>query len=162
MNNKILKRMLCASLVAAMMVPMAACGSESEGSGDKEEAMDVTLDQIKLGEDYTDIKADLKFLTHKTDVVDTTFANYITEFQKLYPNINIEYEGITSYADDIATRLTTGDWGDICMVPTSVDKKELSNYFTKLGDKAELAKSYEENMLNNFMYQDVVDRKSVV
>ncbi|KAI4447270.1 hypothetical protein C823_001789 [Eubacterium plexicaudatum ASF492] len=81
MNYKIFKRMLCASLAAAMIVPMAACGSESNDSGDKEEAMDVTLDQIKLGEDYTDIKADLKFLTHKTDVVDTTFANYITEFQ---------------------------------------------------------------------------------
>lgn len=114
------------------------------------------MDQIKLGEDYTDIAADLKFLTHKTDVIDTTFAEYITEFQKLYPNVNIEYEGITAYADDITTRLTTGDWGDICMVPTTVDKKELENYFTKLGDKDTLSQSYEANMLNNYMYQDAV------
>ena len=51
----------------------------------------VTIDQIKLGEDYTDISADLKFLTHKTDIVDTTFKTYVEEFQKLYPNVNIEY-----------------------------------------------------------------------
>lgn len=151
-KNRVLKKMLAVSLAAAMMMPAAGCGQKAV----EKQEMDVTIDQIKLGEDYTDIKADLKFLTHKTDVVDTTFKEYIAEFQKLYPNINIEYEGITAYADDITTRLTTGDWGDICMIPTSVDKNELENYFTKLGDKAELEKIYEGNLLNNYAYQDVV------
>ena len=41
----------------------------------------VTFDQIEVRKDYTDIKADLKFLTHKTD----------EEFQKLYPNVNFKY-----------------------------------------------------------------------
>lgn len=158
MKKKILKRVLAASLAAAMVMPLSACGQkeEKETGGTGEQTMDVTIDQIKLGEDYTDIEANLKFLTHKTDVVDTTFKGYIEEFQKLYPKINIEYEGITNYADDITTRLTTGDWGDICMVPTSVDKNELENYFTKFGDKATLGGIYEENMLNNYTYQDNV------
>lgn len=158
MKKKILKRVLAVSLAAAMAMPLSACGNKGteEAGGEGDQAMDVTIDQIKLGEDYTDIKADLKFLTHKTDVVDTTFKGYIEEFQKLYPDINIEYEGITSYADDIQTRITTGDWGDICMVPMTVDKDELGNYFTKLGDKATLANTYEENMLNNYAYEDNV------
>ena len=155
MKNNVMRRMLSVSLAAAMVVSLSACGPKETEQAEKQE-MDVTLDQIKLGEDYTDIEADLKFLTHKTDVVDTTFKGYIEEFQKLYPNINIEYEGITDYANDITTRLTTGDWGDICMVPTNVDKDELENYFTKLGDKGALAENYEENMLNNFAYQDAV------
>lgn len=128
MKNKIMKRMLAASLAAVMLTSLSACGQKK--AVEKQE-MDVTIDQITLGEDYTDIEADLKFLTHKTDVVDTTFKGYIEEFQKLYPKVNIEYEGITDYANDITTRLTTGDWGDICMVPTTVDKDELGNYFTK-------------------------------
>lgn len=153
MKNKVLKRVLAASLATAMMVSLSACGSKKQV---EKQELDVTLDQITLGEDYTDVEADLKFLTHKTDAVDTTFQGYIEEFQKLYPKINIEYEGITDYANDITTRLTTGDWGDICMVPMTVDKDELENYFTKLGDKAALAGTYEENMLNNYAYQDSV------
>ena len=129
MRKESMKKAFAASLAAAMAVSLTACGSQGKegqnGQGETDQAMDVTMDQIKLGEDYTDISADLKFLTHKTDVIDTTFADYITEFRKIYPNINIEYEGITAYADDITTRLTTGDWGDICMVPTSVDKKDI-------------------------------------
>ena len=53
--------------------------------------IDVTFDLIEVGKDYTDIKADLKFLTHKTDVVDTKFKEYVEEFQKLYPNVNFKY-----------------------------------------------------------------------
>lgn len=154
MKHRILSRTLAASLAAVMAASLSACGGKKTQA--KKQEMDVTIDQITLGEDYTDIQADLKFLTHKTDVIDTTFREYITEFQKLYPNINIEYEGITDYANDITTRLTTGDWGDICMIPTTVDKDELENYFTKLGDKPTLANSYEENMLNNYAYQDSV------
>lgn len=137
----------------AMICSMAACGTK-EKEQEKAE-LDVTIDQIKLGKDYTDIKADLKFLTHKTDVVDTTFKEYVEEFQKLYPNINIEYEGITDYASDITTRLTTGDWGDICMIPTTVDKDELGNYFTKLGDKETLGETYEEKFLEAYSYDGV-------
>ena len=115
-----MKKVLAMVTVAAMTLSLAACGTSGNKGGGGGETVDVTLDQIKLGEDYTDIEADLKFLTHKTDVVDTKFQDYITEFQKMYPNVNIEYEGITNYADDITTRLTTGDWGDICMIPTSI------------------------------------------
>lgn len=147
------KRVLAAAMAVSMAFSLAACG-KSGGDEDKGGAStDVTIDQIKLGEDYTDIKADLKFLTHKTDVVDTKFQEYIEEFQKLYPDINIEYEGITDYANDVTTRLSTGDWGDICMIPTTVDKDELGDYFLSIGDKTTLEETY--ILLDNFSYGDV-------
>ncbi|MBU3877897.1 ABC transporter substrate-binding protein [Faecalicatena sp. AGMB00832] len=152
MKKATLKKAFTVTLSAAMVLSLAACGNSKKEKPEKE-VMDVTIDQIKLGEDYTDLKADLKFLTHKTDVVDTTFKQYIEEFQKLYPNINIEYEGITDYANDITTRLTTGDWGDICMIPTTVDKDELGNYFTKLGDKKALSDIYEGKFLEAYSYE---------
>lgn len=161
MKKKALKKMLAVAASAAMVLSLGACGSDDSGSkneseGEAQGQMDVTIDQIKLGEDYTDVKADLKFLTHKTDIIDSVFADYITEFQKLYPNVNIEYEGITDYANDVPLRLTTGDWGDICMVPTSVDKDELENFFTDFGTKDQLSKIYDERLLNNYAYADHV------
>lgn len=147
------KKMIAASMATVMVMSLAACGGSSGSAAEEKAALDVTIDQIVLGEDYTDIKADLKFLTHKTDVVDTKFKTYIEEFQKLYPNINIEYEGITNYADDITTRLTTGDWGDICMIPVTVDKDELQNYFTPLGSKEALGKIYDESFLESYAYE---------
>lgn len=140
MKNQVVKKLLAVTLAGAMALSMTACG----GGGKKTEKtdIDVTIDQIKLGEDYTDLEADLKFLTHKTDVIDTNFQRYIDEFHKTYPNINIEYEGITDYANDVTTRLSTGDWGDICMVPTTVDLDERENYFTSFGDYDTLSKSY--------------------
>lgn len=141
MKKKIVKKLISTALAASMVVALTACGGSKETEA-KKTNIDVTFDSIKVGEDYTDIKADLKFITHKTDLVDTKFQDYITEFQKEYPNVNIEYEGITNYADDFTTRLTTGDWGDICMVPTTVDKDELGNYFTNFGKQSTLEETY--------------------
>lgn len=150
MKSKVASKVIAASMAAAMVVSMVGCGSSKK----KVEAtkIDVTFDQIEVGKDYTDIEANLKFLTHKTDVVDTKFKEYVEEFQKLYPNVNIEYEGITDYANDVTTRLSTGDWGDICMIPTTVDKDELSNYFTDFGSYKTLSEQY--NYLDNFKYGD--------
>jgi ABC-type glycerol-3-phosphate transport system substrate-binding protein len=146
------KRFLAVVLAGTLTAALAGCNSKEEVKAEKTD-IGVTFNQIKLGE-HTDLKANLKFLTHKTDVVDTMFKVYVSEFQKMYPNINIEYEGITNYADDITTRLTTGDWGDICMIPTTVDKNELKNYFVNLGTMDELSKEY--TMLSNYSYEDNV------
>ena len=139
-----------AALMAA--ASLAACGNSSSetqapagdstgGDAAGDSAADSTadsglptIDQLTLGEDYTDLSADLVVLTHRTDIVDTKFAGYVEEFQKLYPNINIEYQAVTDYAEDMTLRLTTDDWGDICMIPTTIDKAELPNEFVSFGD----------------------------
>lgn len=96
MKKRTVKQMLAVMISATMVLSLTACGGKTEEKKEVE-PLDVTIDQIKLGEDYTDIKADLKFLTHKTDVVDTTFKGYVEEFQNLYPNVNIEYEGMDNF-----------------------------------------------------------------
>ena len=146
------KQLLAIVLAGTLTASLAACNKKVESSADKTGTA-VAFDQVKLGE-HTDLKANLKFLTHKTDIVDTTFKEYVSEFQKMYPNISIEYEGITNYANDITTRLTTGDWGDICMIPVTVDKNELKNYFVTFGNLDEMSKEY--TMLFNYSYDNKV------
>ena len=78
----------------------------------------------------------------------------MAEFQKLYPNITISYEGITDYANDMTTRLTSNDWGDICMIPTTIPLTELGDYFYKLCDLDAINDEY--NFAANRAYgQDV-------
>lgn len=160
-----MKRIISALLITVMVFSLAACGSKNSGNnattptptteGTGETGTDgtdtgtiPTIDSIKLGEDYKDLSASIKVLTHRTDIVDTTFKDYITEFQKLYPNIKVEYEAVTNYADDVTIRLTTGDWGDILMIPTTVDKKELPNLFQSFGTTDAIGANYE--FINNF------------
>lgn len=151
MKRKIWKKLFVSASAAAVVISLAGCGG-GNGKESKKTEVNVTLDQITLGGDYTDISADLKFLTNRTDLVDTTFQDYISEFQEIYPDINVEYEGITSYSGDIVTRLTTGDWGDICMID-KIDKDELENYFTPLGTKESLGTIYDVKFLDNCAYK---------
>ena len=101
-----------------------------------------TFDQLKLGQEYTNLKANIRFKTHRTDIVDTVLAGYIKDFQKMYPNITVSYEGITDYAESMTTRISTPDWGDACMIPTTVPLTELVNYFEPFGQTDVLEKTY--------------------
>lgn len=147
------KKLISLGLVAAMTLSMTACGG---GSKDKKEAAtDVpTIDTLKVGEDYKDLKADIKILTNRTDIVDDVYKGYAEEFQKIYPNIKVTYEGITDYEESLTLRLTNGDWGDICFIPSSADKSEFSDYFQVLGDYDTLNKTY--NFVTEKTYDDKV------
>lgn len=150
-----------ASLMAA--ASLTACGgnndSETKGGDSNtgteanagtESSLPAKITDIKLGEDYTDLTADIKILTHKTDVVDTLFADYVKQFNELYPNITVKYEAVTNYAEDMTMRMTTDDWGDICMIPTTVDKVDYPDKFVSFGPVAELENDY--IMLNKQAY----------
>lgn len=137
------------SLVLCLMMVLSAVSFASA------EATVPTIDQIKLGEDYTDLTANVKWLTHRTDrVLDGTFANYVVEFNKVYPNITVEFDGITDYAQESLTRLTgSHDWGTMLGIP-QVEASEYSEYFTPLGDLETLSGLY--NYADAKAYEGVV------
>lgn len=101
-SKKVLSVGLAAVLAASMIPAVGVFAADEEIP---------TLDQIKVGEDYQDLKASIKVLTNRTDIVDTVYKGYADEFMKMYPNIKVEYEGITDYEQSLELRLTTGDWG---------------------------------------------------
>lgn len=110
-------------------------GATSEGASEVLPTIDsITLSTADTPGDYADLTADIKILTNRTDVVDTTYAAYAEQFHELYPNITVTYEAVTDYEESLTLRLPTGDWGDICFIPTSVAKADLSQYFIPLGD----------------------------
>ena len=128
-----LKKVLALVLATVMTLSMVACGGKEEGDAEGGASGELTYGAITLGEDYTDITTTIKWIHHKTDRQgDGTIANYIAEFNKMYPNITVETEAITDYANDALLRLSTGDWGDVMFIP-AVEKADLSTYFVPFG-----------------------------
>ena len=114
-----------------------------------------TVLPIAVGTDGTDLTASLKILTQRTDLIeDGTFDKYISEFNAIYPNISIKYEGMTDYANDMTTRLTSNDWGDICMVPTTIPLTELGDYFEPLCSVSDIENDY--NFASNRSFDGTV------
>ena len=148
------------SLVLALVMTLAlltACGGGNPGSGSGSGGTDSSLpsyDSLKVGEDYTDITAELRVISHRTDLIDSTFVKYAEEFNKLYPNIKINYEGITNYADDMTTRISSNNWGDICMIPTTIQLPDLGLYFHPLCSLSAIEADY--NFASNRAYDGVV------
>lgn len=156
-----LKKVLALTLAAAMSLSLMACGGATEEAAPAaaeetteevaeetteapaaeetaeatEEAAPTgvpTYSQIKLGEDYTDLTATIKFLHCRTDrEEDGTYAALWAKFNEMYPNITIESEGVTDFAEDALLRLSAGDWGDIMFIP-AIDKADLPTYFQPL------------------------------
>lgn len=144
------KKILSLGLTLCMGMSLVACGSSAETTTEGAKAETTTAvettatetasaettqsgvpsySEITVGEDYTDLTASIKWMHHKTDrEEDGTIAKYIEEFNKVYPNITVQTEGITDYAQTALLRIPTGDWGDIMFIP-AVDKDELSTYF---------------------------------
>ncbi len=151
-----LRKVLALSLAAILTFSLAGCGAK-EGAAAPEtkaetaaattEATETTeaaapaaddgtlaYANIVVGETYTDVTANIKWLTHRTDLIESgAIDSYIASFNKEYPNITVEVEGVTDYAQDSLLRLSAGDWGDIMMIP-QVDKNLLGEYFVSYGD----------------------------
>ena len=141
-------------LLALVMLTglLTACGGG--GGGKEPEYNGPSYDALKVGEDYTDLTAELRVITQRTDLVDNVFAEYVKEFNKLYPNITISYEGITNYQDDMTARLSSSNWGDVCMMPTNILLPDLSMYFHPLCSYDALKDTY--NFASNRMFDNTV------
>ena len=88
------QRVMALVLAGILAAAATACGSTGSTSGKNNDAKPtVAYKDMKVGETETDLKADLKILTNRTDLVDSDFQDYISKFNAIYPNIKITYEG---------------------------------------------------------------------
>ncbi|WP_241976919.1 MULTISPECIES: ABC transporter substrate-binding protein [unclassified Cryobacterium] len=86
---------------------------------------------------------EITVLTNRTDLVDTTFADYAETFEKKYPGTTVKFEALTDYEGDTKIRLNSKDFGDVLLIPSSnVTKDKFANYFEPLGSTEDLAKKY--------------------
>ena len=150
--KKIIALTLVLSILGAVLAGCGQGGAEAEADVPSNAP---AYNELTVGTDYTDLTAEVKFISHRTDLIeDGTFDGYVAEFNKLYPNITINYEGITDYAGDMTTRLTSNNWGDICMIPTTIPLPEIGDYFHPMCDLSAIEAEY--NFADNRAYDGKV------
>lgn len=121
------KQIGAALSAAALALALGACsgGSSGDGGQDGEPSGSIT------------------FLTNRTDLEkDGTFDRYIAEFNEIYPDATVEIEAITNYEDDVRTRMSTSDYGDVLLIPDAVGVDQYPDFFEPLGDVDELEQDY--------------------
>ncbi|MGN7761126.1 ABC transporter substrate-binding protein [Paenibacillus sp. 22594] len=107
------------------------------------------------GDAAKDIKGDITVITQRTDIVDTVFKDYAAKFNEKYPNVKVNFEALSSYEDQIKIRMSTNDYGDVLLLPTSVAIKDLPDFFEPLGKMSDLEKQYtglEERSVDGISY----------
>lgn len=120
------------SLVTALSL-LAGCGKTSEPA--KPDAASGT-GKAEAPKDDAKIKGKLTVLTNRTDLVDKgEMKKYADRFKQKYPGIEeVKFEGLTNYESDIRVRLTTGEAGDVLLIPSNIANKDLGNFFEPLDD----------------------------
>ena len=136
-----MKKILSLVLAVCLMLGLASFASAEETLP--------TFDQIVLGEN-TDLTAKIHFAYHRTDIADK-LNGYVEAFRQIYPNVEIEYELITDYAENALMRVGNTDW-TIMGIPT-VQKDELSKYFVPLGSLETLSGLY--NFMSSWSFDGV-------
>ncbi|ASS67308.1 MULTISPECIES: extracellular solute-binding protein [unclassified Paenibacillus] len=138
-----MKKPLLVTMTAVLSLSMlAACGNNDNSgnagnTGDTGAANTGTASNTNAGGtgEAGGLKGTLKVLTHRTDYInDGTMDKYVKKFQEKNPDAKVEFEGLTNYATDIKTRLTTGETGDVLMVPAGMPATDYPKYFEPLPD----------------------------
>lgn len=83
-------------------------------------------------------------LTNRIDLIENgTMDGYVQQFKQLYPEADIEFEGLSDYASDILVRLSTRDAGDVLLLPVNLPSYELGDFFEPLPSSLTAGESFQ-------------------
>lgn len=149
MNIKIKKMAAACTAVLMAGAMFTACGNSAE-SGSETTAAAPEAAGNTAGADAADTEAasgelsgTIKVLHHRTDRdQDGTMAKLTEGFNALYPNVTVEYQSFTNYADDIATLMQSDNYGDVIMTPQALKQADFPSFFDSFGSYDELSQKY--------------------
>jgi raffinose/stachyose/melibiose transport system substrate-binding protein len=91
----------------------------------------------------TTVSGSITVLTNRTDLTaDGTMAKYAADFNKIYPNVKVTFQGITNYEGDVKTRMNTSNYGDVLLIPSALPLAEYPTFFEPLGSATDLSAKY--------------------
>jgi raffinose/stachyose/melibiose transport system substrate-binding protein len=99
-------------------------------------------DDDSSGDQGGQITGPITVLTNRTDLAGSVFPKYAAKFTQKYPGTKVTFQAVTDYEGDVTTQLSSGDYGDVLLIPNTVALDQLPQFFEPLGDAAELKKTY--------------------
>ncbi|KDN81028.1 sugar ABC transporter substrate-binding protein [Kitasatospora cheerisanensis KCTC 2395] len=122
------------AVAAATLVVLTACSSNGGGA----------TSAPTVNADPTKVSGSITVLTNRTDQLgDGTLDKYAAEFKKVYPNVKVKFEGMKDYEGEVKIRMNTENYGDVLPIPSDLSIAQFPNFFSSLGDAAELSKQYQ-------------------
>ncbi|BEL06840.1 extracellular solute-binding protein [Actinoplanes sichuanensis] len=88
------------------------------------------------------ITGDITVLTNRTDLATTALPEYAKKFQAEYPGTKVTFEPVTNYEGDVTTQLSSGEYGDVLLIPNTVAVDQLGQFFEPLGTIDEIRAEY--------------------
>ena len=131
MNRRTAVSLAVAASAALLLPGCTGTGGSSKGA------------DAKAPDDPTKVTGTIKVLTVRTDLVqDGTLKKYAAEFNKTYPKVKVEFEGLTNYEAEVKIRMNTENYGDVLLIPAVIKKADYPRFFASLGTQAERAEKY--------------------
>ena len=83
-----------------------------------------------------EVKGEITFFCHRTDLVDTgVYRRYAEEFKKKFPNVtNIKVEAFSDYQGALLNRLKSHDYGDVILILPSIPANKYEDFYEPLDD----------------------------
>ncbi len=91
---------------------------------------------------YLGTVSNVKVLLNRVDLRNTVLKDYEHEFEALYPMYNVTFETLSDYENNARLRLLGGDYGDVLLIPSSVNAQNLALYFAPIGSLESLSSAW--------------------
>lgn len=150
--KKILSLVVTVALLVSLFVGCSSDTDEVIEANGGDTKTETSKDDSGKTETETDdaeesLSGTITVITNRTDLLQEdagkSLFDYAAEFNAIYPDITVEFEGLTDYQGQISIRMNTEEYGDVLMVPSeNLTKDQLSNFFEPLGTVEEMEKKY--------------------
>ncbi|AIS01615.1 ABC transporter substrate-binding protein [Streptomyces glaucescens] len=128
------RKTLSAALLATTMLTVVGCSGG--GTPNANETAVAPLNP-------NGVSGTITVLTNRTDLVQNgTMKRYAARFNRIYPEVKVEFEAITDYEGEVKIRMNTEDYGDVLLIPASIAKGDYPTFFAPLGATPTMKETY--------------------
>lgn len=131
------------TVVFALAIILTGCGgNNTDNAGENEPNNNEQQNDTSAAQEdnakeeaKSALKGEIVFATNRTDLVDNgVYDKYVQKFNEKFPDVKVTYAAFTNYEQDIRVKLTTGDAGDVVLIPGNISLADLGNFFEPLDD----------------------------